>query len=243
MTQEDGAPPVQENDATQVSADGQQVAATGEDRVAELEARIAELERSLATERDAANDYMQRWQRAQADFANFKRRGQQEQEQRELLATGRVLATMLPALDSFERAFQALPPSLRYFSWIDGVALIEMQLRRALEMHEVKPVQAAPGGAFDPLRHESIGMVETSEHPEGQIAAVVQTGYDLRGFILRPALVQLAKAPASDEAKAAEVETPQAEESSIATEEMNTNSEPSATAGAGSRSNRDREDS
>ncbi|HEX6817512.1 MAG TPA: nucleotide exchange factor GrpE [Ktedonobacterales bacterium] len=243
MTQEDSALPIQE-DAAPVSAEGQQAAdASGaEDRVRELEARVAELERSLATEREAANDYMQRWQRAQADFANFKRRNQQEQEQREMLAVGRILAAMFPALDSFERAFHTLPPSLRYFSWIDGMGLIEMQLRRALEVHEVKPVQAVPGGAFDPLRHESIGAVETSEYPEGQIAAVVQTGYELRGFILRPALVQLAKAPVSptpDAPIAAEAGASHTEESRDVTDDIATDSAPSATAGAGSRSNRE----
>lgn len=170
-------------------------------RVAELEARVAEMERLLAGEREAANDYMQRWQRAQADFANFRRRAQQEQEQRELLATGKAFAGVFNALDSFERAFQALPPSLRYYSWMDGVALIEMQLRRALEMHEVKPLDVAPGAPFDPLRHESIGAVETADHPDGSIAAVVQTGYELRGFILRPALVQLAKAPDAEKSE------------------------------------------
>jgi molecular chaperone GrpE len=84
---------------------------------------------------------------------------------------------------------------------MDGVALIEMQLRRALDTHEVKPLDVAPGAPFDPLRHESIGAVETADHPDGAIAAVVQSGYELRGFILRPALVQLAKAPAAEKSE------------------------------------------
>ena len=249
MTQEDGALPIQEDAsldaAARTTADGQQ-SASDDGRVMELEARIAELERSLATEREAATDYMQRWQRAQADFANFKRRSQQEQEQREMLAIGRVLASTLPALDSFERAFQALPPSLRYFSWIDGMALIDMQLRHALEAHEVKPVQASPGGVFDPLRHESIGAVETSEHPEGQIAAVVQTGYELRGFVLRPALVQLAKPPVSGAGAEAPEPAGQSMEApggdridAPDTGANNENPATPATAGAGSRSNRE----
>jgi molecular chaperone GrpE len=221
MTEDERTTPV-EDDATPASPPLAQSERDPSDepagRVAELEARVAELERSLAGEREAANDYMQRWQRAQADFANFRRRAQQEQEQRELLATGKVFASVFNALDSFERAFQTLPPSLRYYSWMDGVALIEMQLRRALDMHEVKPVEVAPGAAFDPLRHESIGAVETADHPDGAIAAVVQSGYELRGFILRPALVQLAKAPAAENS------------------ENPATSATSATAGAGSRS-------
>src|SRR6478609_665302 len=71
----------------------------------QADTRIAELERLLAAERDAATDYMQRWQRAVADFTNFKRRAQQEQEQRERLFAAQALAPVLNALDSFERAF------------------------------------------------------------------------------------------------------------------------------------------
>jgi molecular chaperone GrpE len=164
---------------------------------AELEQRVAALERQVASERDAATDYMQRWQRAQADFANFRRRAQQEQEQRDALVTARALAAVLPALDSFQRAFATLPDSLRGFGWIDGIALVELQLRRGLDALEVRAVEVAPGQPFDPLRHESIGEMETEAHPAGHVAAVIQPGYELRGFVLRPALVQLARERAS----------------------------------------------
>jgi len=163
------------------------------DRAAELEQQIAELERQLAAERDAAADYMQRLQRAQADFSNFRRRAQQEQEQREALATGRALAAVLPALDSFQRAFSTLPQTLRALSWIDGIALVELQFHRALDALGVQPIEAAPGQPFDPMRHESIGEVESGDHPSGHVAVVVQQGYELRGLVLRPVLVQLAR--------------------------------------------------
>lgn len=172
---------------------------SGQDgRVAELEARLAELESLLTHEREAATEYMNRWQRAQADFSNFKRRSQQEQEQREALVAGRVVATLLPALDSFERAFAALPPTLRGFSWIDGIALVHLQIQNALAAHGIQPVVAEQGQAFDPMRHESIGEVESAEHPEGHIAVVIQRGYEAKGLLLRPALVQIARAPRPD---------------------------------------------
>jgi molecular chaperone GrpE len=163
-------------------------------RIAELEATLAELESQIAREREAATDYMNRWQRAQADFSNFKRRSQQEQEQREAQIAGSVVATLLPALDSFERAFATLPPTLRGFSWIDGIALVHLQFHNALAAHGIQPVAAEPGQSFDPLIHESIGAVETADHPEGHIAVVVQRGYEAKGLLLRPALVQIARA-------------------------------------------------
>ncbi|HEU5349033.1 MAG TPA: nucleotide exchange factor GrpE, partial [Ktedonobacterales bacterium] len=163
------------------------------------EARIAELERLLAAEHDAATDYMQRWQRAAADFTNFRRRAQQEQEQRERLSGAQALVPVLHALDGFERAFAALPNSLRGYSWIEGIALVEAQLRRALEAQEITEVPAEPGQPFDPMHHQAIGEVTTSEHPAGHIAVLLQRGYQVASLLLRPALVQVARAPEAAE--------------------------------------------
>ncbi len=187
------------------SADALQTAS-----VADLEQRIADLQRQLERERDQSTDYMRRWHTAQADFANFKRRTQQEQEQRERLLAAQSLAPVLHALDSLERAFLALPPTLRSFSWIEGIALVELQLRRALELQGIRAVEAEPGQSFDPTRHEPIGEVETSEHAEGAIVVVVQRGYESQGLLIRPALVQLARKPAATSANLADTATPDA---------------------------------
>jgi molecular chaperone GrpE len=164
-------------------------------RVVELEQRVAELERQMNAERDAATDYMNRWQRAQADFANLKRRTQQEQEQLQRLAGAQALAGVLPALDSFERAFATLPPSLRHFTWLDGIGLVHMQLHGALQAAGIRAFAPDRGSAFDPRREQTIGELETGEVAPGTVAVVVQQGYELGDLLLRPALVQLARAP------------------------------------------------
>ena len=180
-------------------------------------ARIAELERLLSAERAAATDYMQRWQRAMADFSNFKRRAQQEQEQREQILGAQALMPVLHALDSFERAFASLPNTLRGYSWIEGIALVEAQLRRALEMVGITETPAEPGQPFDPARHQAIGEVATGQYPAGTIAALVQRGYQVASLLMRPALVQVARAPESQkpedagDTKEATTATPQSE--------------------------------
>jgi molecular chaperone GrpE len=168
-------------------------AGTQASRIAELEGKLAELELKLARESEQTTDYMNRYQRIQADFANFKRRAEQEQGHRDQMITAQVISMFLPALDSFERAFSALPASLVSYTWIDGISLIQMEMRRALQIHGVEPIEARPGQAFDPVRHESIGEVESNEFPEGHIAAVLQSGYEIQGHVLRPILVQLAR--------------------------------------------------
>lgn len=174
-----------------VSGDG----AAPAQSAASADTRIAELERLLAAERDAATDYMQRWQRVVADFTNFKRRAQQEQEQRERLFAAQALAPVLNALDSFERAFATLPDTLRGYTWVDGLALVEYQLRRALDAQRITEVSAEPGQPFDPAHHQAIGEVETDQHPAGHIVTVLQRGYEATGLLIRPALVQVARPP------------------------------------------------
>ena len=165
------------------------------DRAAELERQVAELQAQVERERDQATEYMRRWHTAQADFSNYKRRAQQEQEQRERLLTAQTLAPTLHAIDSLERAFQTLPATLRSYSWIEGIALVELQLRRALELQDIHAIEAEPGQPFDPKRHEPIGEVETEQYPEGVIAVVAQRGYETQGLLIRPTLVQLARKP------------------------------------------------
>ncbi|HET9110362.1 MAG TPA: nucleotide exchange factor GrpE [Ktedonobacterales bacterium] len=178
--------------------------ATGDaDRIAALERKVAELESGIERERDQATDYMRRWHTAQADFANYKRRAQQEQEQRDRLLAAQALAPTLNALDSLERAFMALPASLRGFTWIEGIALVELQLRRTLELQGIRVIETEPGQSFDPTRHEPIGEVETDEVAEGAIAVVAQRGYESQGMLIRPALVQLARKPAAKAAQEA----------------------------------------
>ncbi len=188
------APPITQADVTAQPATADDGGAPAGNAVSADE-RIAELERLLAAERDAATDYMQKWQRAVADFTNFKRRAQQEQEQREQLFAAQALAPVLHALDSFERAFATLPDTLRGYTWIEGVALVDYQLRRALETQGITEVAAEPGQSFDPTRHQAVGEVETDQQPAGHIAVVVQKGYQTASLLVRPALVQVARAP------------------------------------------------
>lgn len=165
------------------------------DELAALKDRVAALERELEAERDHGTDYMRKWQQAQADLANFRRRAQQEQEQFAALAAAQAMELVLPALDSFERAFRTLPESLQRLTWIEGIALVDFQLRRALELHGVTPFEPKPGEPLDPARHQAVAHAETDAHPEGAVVEVVQRGYELRGRALRPALVRVARPP------------------------------------------------
>ena len=169
-----------------------------------------------------------------ADFTNFKRRSQQEQEQRDQLFAAQALAPVLHALDSFERAFATLPDSLRGYTWIEGVALVDYQLRRALVEQGITEVAAEPGEALDPTRHQAVGEVETDQQPEGHIAVVLQKGYQTSSLLIRPALVQVARTPTASETAAAseqgKAEKADGESSAPATPEAPEETQPSGPA-------------
>ncbi|HZR97140.1 MAG TPA: nucleotide exchange factor GrpE [Chloroflexota bacterium] len=153
---------------------------------------------SVTAERDAAQQQAQEYlalaQRAQADFQNYRRRAEQERAEAFDRGRGEVLMQVLPVLDDFERAMQALPPERRDEDWVQGLALIERKLRAALEAMGLERI-AAEGQPFDPWEHEAVLHEERSDVAPGTVAAVARPGYRLGGRVLRPAQVVVAKEP------------------------------------------------
>lgn len=169
--------------------------ATKVEEVTELEALRQELEKAKAQ----AAEYLEGWQRARAEFANYKKRNEQERQELSKLANATLITRLLPIFDDFERAFQTLPRSLLNLTWIDGIALIYRKLQAILEAEGLTLIETE-GQSFDPLLHEAVTYEESAEHDEGQIIGEVQKGYKLGDRVLRPALVRVAKGKPVSEA-------------------------------------------
>jgi len=166
------------------------------EEASELEVLRQELEAAKAQ----AAEYLDGWQRARAEFANYKKRNEQERQDLFKLANTTLISRLLPIFDDFERAFQTLPSNLLSLTWIDGVALIYRRLQAILDGEGLTPMDTE-GHGFDPLVHEAVTYEESAEHQEGQIIGEVQRGYKLGDRVLRPALVRVAKgkpAPETD---------------------------------------------
>jgi len=167
--------------------------------VSELEALRQELEEA----KTQAAEYLDGWQRARAEFANYKKRNEQERQDLFKLANSTLIVRLLPIFDDFERAFQTLPSNLLSLTWIDGVALIYRKLQAVLGGEGLILIETE-GQSFDPLLHEAITYEESAEHEEGQIIGEVQRGYKLGDRVLRPALVRVAKGKPVPEAEGGE---------------------------------------
>ncbi len=183
--------------ASKPSGDGDTTADT-----VDPEADVAGLTVELRSLEQKHAETLDRLTRTHADFANFRRRS--EAESRELVdfANRAFAVDLLRVLDAFDRAFAALPASLRSLAWIDGIVLTSAQLAGVLEGHGVARIECAPGDALDPSIHE----VVASDDGHGPMIVVeeVQRGYRMRDRVLRPALVKTGPRPPeeSDEAQA-----------------------------------------
>ena len=145
----------------------------------------AELQK-LKAERDSLLD---RLARAQAEFENARRRAAKEQQDFRDFATVDVIKTLLPVVDSFERALQSKSAAGDFRS---GVELIYKQLQDALAKLGVQLI-AAKGKAFDPHVHEAIEMVETPDAADHEVLEEWQRGYKYKDRLLRPAMVRVAE--------------------------------------------------
>ena len=147
----------------------------------------SELEK-LKAERDSLLD---RLSRAQAEFENARRRAGKEQQDYRDYATADAIKSLLPVVDSLERALQVKSDAGEFRS---GVELIYKQLQASLSKLSVNAI-VSEGEPFDPRFHEAIEMVETTKAPDHQVVEELQRGYKFKDRLLRPAMVKVAKNP------------------------------------------------
>lgn len=143
------------------------------------------------------------WQtliRRQADFDNYRKRTERERHEAGRGAVARLIESLLPILDAFERALAAHNDP-DYEGYRKGFELIYRQLGEVLARQGLERI-AAEGKRFDPHLHHAIERVETDEHEDGAVLEVLQPGYRLLNKVLRPATVRVAVHPSERTAKA-----------------------------------------
>jgi molecular chaperone GrpE len=139
----------------------------------------------LDEEKERAQGYLANWQRAAADYQNFKRRVEEERSEVARLASASLVINLLPLLDDLERALRTVDSRLAGLTWIEGIWLIYRKFQTILENAGVQEIPAE-GQQFDPQVHEAISQAPGDE---GKIVSVVQKGYKLGERVIRPAMV------------------------------------------------------
>lgn len=164
------------------------------------EEKIRKLKEKLKQTEKEKQEYLDGWQRAKADFVNFKKREEDSKDEFTKFAREALIADLLPVLESFDMAFsnkeawQKVDPS-----WRTGVEYIYTQLSSVLRdngLTEIDPI----GKQFDPNEHTSIGAeITTDPSLVHKVASVIQKGYRLSGKMLRSPKVKVYEEDATKE--------------------------------------------
>lgn len=181
---EDVAVPVDDGDG---DAQTEQAGDAPEENLTEEE----KLKKLLGQETARAEDYYNRLVRLQADFENFRRRTQKEKEDFYKYASEQLIVALLPVMDNFQRALEARDDDPRKV--IEGVEMIYRQIEDILNREGLEKV-AAEGEEFDPTRHEAVMQEPAGEHSDNTVTQELRCGYCLKGKVIRPAMVKVAKA-------------------------------------------------
>ena len=139
-----------------------------------------------------AEEYLDGWQRARAEFANFKKRTQRENEHARERIAGEIITHFLGVKDDIERALSRVPETDDFQEWIMGIELIHQKLQALFDAEGVELIEAE-GERFDPNLHEAVSFEESDDHEEGLIIDITQPGYKMGERVLRPAMVRVAK--------------------------------------------------
>jgi molecular chaperone GrpE len=146
------------------------------------------LRQQLEQAQAKASENLDGWQRALAEFQNYRKRIERDRAVDQATMKGDLIKKVLPVLDDLERALDNRPLE---DSWSGGIELIQRKLKAILEAEGVTRIEAE-GAPFDPNFHEAIAKEPVDGAESGTVVAVTQQGYMLGDRVIRPAQVRVA---------------------------------------------------
>lgn len=158
-----------------------------EEQLVVLREEIEEYRRETSQSLDAA-------QRAQAELVNYRRRVDDERIALGKYSNTRLISKLLPVVEELDLAVTHAGDGAANNSWLEGIKLIQRKLSNLLESEGVTKIETV-GAVFNPMEHEALGTVETTQHPPGHITEAVRSGYRLHDRVIQPAQVIVAREP------------------------------------------------
>lgn len=153
---------------------------------------LEELKKKLSECQKEKDEYLAGWQRARADFLNYKKEEMERIEELLRYADIGLILKILPVLDNFEEAQKKLQKEAEGDENIKGFLQIKKQIEGLLEARGVKAIDGL-GKKFDPNFQEIVEEVESKDKESGIVLEEVQKGYLMEGRLLRPARVKVTK--------------------------------------------------
>jgi molecular chaperone GrpE len=146
--------------------------------------------RKLQSER---NSLFEQLARVQADFRNAQKRLEADKQLSIQFANSKLITSLLPVIDNFERALAADPAKSDVGTLLKGLQITYDQLMTQLRQQQIEPIAPEPGTPFDPNQHQAILQQPTDKYDQPTVTQLLQKGYALHGRVLRPAQVAVSK--------------------------------------------------
>ncbi len=160
-----------------------------EKKIEEMEVAADVLAQRLAEAERQRDEYLAGWQRAKADFANYKKEEMAHLQDVAKYGSVDIIRDMIRVLDNFDLGLRSLEQAGPVEK---GIYLIRSQIEDILKKRGLAKVEVKVGDAFDPAMMEAMSEVPSDE-PAGTVAQAIEPGYRLHDKVLRPARVILSK--------------------------------------------------
>lgn len=150
---------------------------------------IERFKQEVSQARKQSAESLEKYQRAMADFDNFRKRVAREKAEYFDNGVRHALEKLLPCLDNFERALSAVPD--KDDTLYRGIEMIYKQLSAALLDLGAQEIPAL-GQPFDPALHNALAHEKDGEHGENTVIEEMRKGYMFKDKVLRPSMVKVA---------------------------------------------------
>ncbi len=160
--------------------------------------KIEEIKEQLEQCEKQKAEYLAGWQRARADFINYKKEETERISSSIFYVYINIISKIMPILDDFERAEKEASKVLKdcqdseIKKSFEGLLQTKKQIQDFLKSQKIEPIKAI-GEKFDPNFHEAVEEVEEKDKETGIIIEEIQKGYTLEDKVIRPAKVKVVK--------------------------------------------------
>ena len=158
-----------------------------EKAAAEAVAGVIEESEAVAAAKAEAADWQDKYVRLHAEWDTYRRRTNEQRAQEKARATEKLVESLLPVLDDFERTIDYATTNGES-GLLGGVEAVHSKLVSVLEKDGVEVI-SPEGQAFDALEAQAVATVDDPSVPDETVAQVYQKGYRMGAKVLRPAMV------------------------------------------------------
>ena len=151
------------------------------------------LNEELEEAKKKAQENLESWQRERADFSNYKKRIERDQEVSKKKYKSDVLEKFIPVLDDLELAYAHRPEDGEAAAWAEGIELIIRKFKSLLENDGMTKIDVKAGDKLDPNIHMAVSAEDSDEYESEQIIEVLKNGYRMGDKIINPAIVRVAR--------------------------------------------------